>query len=356
MKKLFWSFILVIILFVSWRVYTKSQAGPGTDFVPQDAKESPQAKDSSPTESTFVTYWTLGADAPLAQYDEVYYFGVAATPEGIDRNDDGFARISQFLDKTAMVPKRFLVIRMVDKDINSEVLKSRVSQERIVQDSVRVAEEYGFDGVVLDFEISSIGFDSVTNRVSNFYTLFAGEVKQKNLMFYVTLYGDTYYRVRAYDIKHIGALSDKVLVMTYDFHKSRGNPGPNFPLRGKETYGYDLTQMIQDFQKDLPTGKITVIFGMFGYDWSVDAEGKSTDSGIAASYFKIQQSFIDSCEYTECIWEKDRESTETRVEYTDDTGEKHIIWFENPDSIREKRDYLQSIGVEDIAYWAYSYY
>ncbi len=307
-------------------------------------------------ESVFIPYWTLQSQKPLSHYSEAYYFGVAADKNGIDTDEIGYERIQTFLDKTSEIDKQMLVIRMVDKEVNSEVLKDRDAQLRIAQESVQVATEYGFDGIVLDFEISSISFDAVTNRVSTFYTTFAKQVRTTDLAFYTTLYGDTYYRVRAYDIKKIGELSDKVLIMSYDFHKSRGNPGPNFPLNGREKYGYDFRQMITDFTTDVDPEKIEIIFGMFGYDWEVDDEGESTGFGEALTAQEVMNGYVDDCKHRECSWERDSTAQEIQIQYTDIDNNKHIIWFEDAESVKRKKEYIQNKGISKISYWTYSYY
>ena len=82
------------------------------------------------------------------------------------------------------------------------------------------------------------------------------------------------------------------MIMAYDFHKVKGNPGPNFPLNGKETYGYDLQKMTDDFLQFVPPEKLTIIFGLFGYDWVIDDKNNALQSGEALSYLQIKQKFL----------------------------------------------------------------
>lgn len=306
-------------------------------------------------ESVFVPYWTVNATSSLEGYESAYYFGVEATENGITTDEIGYSRIGVFMEKTASIPNQFLVVRMVDKEVNSTVLRDEVAQKKIIDESIQVAQEYGFDGIVLDFEISSISFGAVTDRVTTFYTQASQSVKQSNLKFYVTLYGDTYYRVRAYDVKKIGELSDRVLIMAYDFHKSRGNPGPNFPMSGKDEYGYDFQQMIGDFTSEVSVEKIEVIFGMFGYDWEVDDDKKSLGNGVASSTDEFTGDYIDRCVVEQCEWKRDSQSQEIIVSYKSGDAD-HIIWMEDKESVKYKKDYIQRLGIPYVSYWAYSYY
>lgn len=357
MKKL----ILLLILLGIGAVYFFRQTDKPITSILSD-RDNPKVEQTiSPTsveakKSVFVPYWTLQAQSSTDGYEEAFYFGIEADLSGINKDEVGYTRLNQFLDIFKDVPTTILVVRMVDKEVNSDVSKDVEAQTRIASESVAIAKEYGFDGVMLDYEISSIAFDEVTERNTNFFKIFSKEVKKENLLFYSALMGDTYYRVRAYDVKQIGMLSDKVIIMTYDFHKSRGNPGPNFPLTGKDTYGYDLAQMIDDFSNDIPLDKLDVTFGMFGYDWRVDEDGKSVGYGEPLSTREISGKFIDECRAKECKWERDSESQEISIKYVTEDDEEHIVWFEDEESVKRKKDYLQRIGIGYISYWAYSYY
>lgn len=357
MKK--FGFVVFLLLAAAF-FFMSRESVPGPEVL-SDKDKSATSQTVTPvsvqaTESVFIPHWTLQSEQPLSHYAEAYYFGVIANEQGIDRDEIGYSRIKKFLAKTEQVDKQMLVVSMVDKEVNSEVLKNPEAQALIAKEAVQIATEYGFDGIVLDFEISSISFETVTNRVTTFYTLFSDHVNKTPLAFYVTLYGDTYYRVRAYDIKKIGELSDRVLIMSYDFHKSRGNPGPNFPLNGRDVYGYDFRQMIADFTGDVDPEKIEVIFGMFGYDWEVDEEKKAIGYGSALTTKEVLAGFIDDCKYVECKWERDSVAQEIQVQYTDTDDTKHVIWFEDEESVARKKAYVERNGISKISFWTYSYF
>ncbi len=95
---------------------------------------------------------------------------------------------------------------------------------------------------------------------------------------------------------------------------------------------------------------------MFGYDWEVDREGNSVEFGEGKSMREISQSVISSCNYTDCTHERDAVSTETQASYVDAEGKKHMVWFEDEESVKKKREYLQKMGISSYSYWAYSYY
>lgn len=322
--------------------------------------------DSSPTptkivrqkksDSIFIPYWSFSTeDIDAADFDNIIYFGIAANTQGIDTNEIGYKKLVQF---TNLVPEKetFLTVRMIDSAVNSKVLDDKNAQRKIIKESIALAKQHGFSGIVFDFEINALAFPSVVSNITDFYKTFYTESKKQNLTFAVTLYGDTFYRARPYDVAEISQYADTVLVMTYDFHKSRGNPGPNFPLSGKNIYGYDIASMLNDFSTQVPKEKLVIVFGLFGYDWEVNGRDEAVKNGVPLSFLEIKQQFIDTCTGKNCQVTKDSISSETKITYTDDQGNPHIVWFETQDSMEKKKTFLRSQGINATSIWAYSYY
>ena len=307
--------------------------------------------------SLFIPYWAIADQLPKdRQYDEFIYFGIAPMLEGVDRKEVGFSRVDDFFGMIPQGSKTLLTIRMTDTQRNLLILKNPKSQERIIEDSIVFAKDNHFDGIVLDLEIAAIPFDSLIKQVDTFTKLLYAKTKKNNLSLSLALYGDTFYRLRPFEVKTLVKNTDRVFIMAYDLHKSRGNPGPNFPLRGEDVYGYDLTKMADDFLKFIPVNKATVIFGMFGYDWIVDGRDKSTEVARPLTDLEINDKFLTACLYRNCVVKRDSQSSETQIRYTDDEGRNHIVWFEDTQSVSVKRKYLEERGISSFSFWASSYF
>jgi spore germination protein YaaH len=304
----------------------------------------------------FVPYWTLNDTEEIDKnYDQYIYFGIATDASGI-KADNGKAQIKTFTDQVPAEKTKFLALQMIDSTMNSRVLQDQSLRKKIISQTVDLASQNGFSGVVLDLEMSAIPFNSLIDQINSFNSDISKAVKAKDMQYAITLYGDTFYRLRPFDVKTLSGDADMVMIMAYDFHKSRANPGPNFPLHGSDTYGYDMTKMGDDFLRSVPSQKVNVVFGMFGYDWAVNNAGKAIDQGKPLTYIEIKKQFLDSCSYAHCEWHRDSVSGETEIQYTDDDTQKHIVWFEDLQSVKAKQEYLKSIGVVKYAYWAYSYF
>lgn len=347
--------LLVGLVIIFNNILTRSSSPLSTTPVSDDPSNVQIEASTTPLpkNSIFVPYWGL-QNGVNEEFNRYYYFGIAGNKDGIDTKDPGYKSLNTFV--RSVEGEKYLVVRMVDSSVNSEVLRDGQAQRSIIEDSISIAKEYGFDGIVLDFEIVALSFDSVIKEINEFVGLYASSVKQSDLPFLITLYGDTFYRLRPYDVKTLSANTDGILIMTYDFHKASGNPGPNFPYQAGLMYDYDLQQMITDFTKLVPKNKISVVFGLFGYDWIIDDTNKGIGTAQPLTLNQIQQKFLTKCPYKNCVIKRDPISRETSISYTDNEEKNHVVWFEDMVSMEEKKKYLKTQGIESIALWAYSYF
>lgn len=356
-----WTLLLAIIAAIGifLAIYNNSRQPKSTAVVPKILQKATPAiiiPQKNSRQYLFVPYWAVLKKDDFSSFESLIYFGLGVNESGIELNDKGYERFSSFISITPNVKERILSIRMVDKTINADVIKNTALEDKIASQAVGLASKNKFDGVLLDYETSAFGFESTTNNITAFYKLFAKTVHDANLKFYVSLYGDAYFQSRPFDVKKIGEVSDKVLIMAYDFSKSGGNPGPNFPFMGRAQYGYDFSKMVDDFQKDVLNEKLVVIFGYFGYDWRVDKKENAVSSGVPLTTLEITKEFITKCEFKKCSFSRLPETNEPSINYTDDSGENHVVWFEDEVSISKKKEFLKSKGILETAAWAYSYF
>ncbi len=307
--------------------------------------------------SLFVPYWSLikGAEHDRT-YDQLIYFGIAPTTNGINRQDSGYLQMDSFVAGKPKGVQSLLAVRMLDTNTNFTILKDQEKQRTVVKEAFTIAKQNGFDGVILDLEISALPFDSLIKQVNALALNFSKEAKLQQLSFSMALYGDTFYRIRPFEVKTLAGYTDQIMIMAYDFSKANGNPGPNFPLRGKETFGYDYVQLTDNFLSAVPAEKLTVILGLYGYDWTVDEKNISQQVGKARSLLEIQQKILAKCDELQCETHRDTSSAETTIHYIDAEGDKHIVWFEDMESVKKKQAYLRSRGITSYSLWANSYF
>jgi len=259
---------------------------------------------------------------------------------------------------------KILVIKMINDNINELVLNNTDVQKRVINETINIAKEYKFTEIALDIELFSLFQNEKKAQINSFVNKFYTNVKDNNLRLSIILYGDVVYRKKAFDLKFVANNTDEIFVMAYDFHKSKGGePGPNFPFSGKEKYGYDFQQMITDYLQITSPEKFSVIFGMYGYEWTVDEKKRPIHQAEALTYNQIKKQFLDQCEWQDCIVKRDDLAKETEVDYitsevVDNIGRinYHIIWFEDNESVSIKTKYLEEQGINSTAFWAYGYF
>jgi spore germination protein len=331
-------------------------SAPSPEPSPENLKEVEGVKKSAATRSVFVPYWGLDESLEGESYDEFLYFGITPGNNGVDRQEEGYRSLKEFIDSVPDESRTRLVLRMLDSDVTFPILKDSAKQSSVIKDSISIAKAQKFDGIVLDLEISAVPFDSLVKQVNAFTATFYKEAQRSNVEFAIMFYGDTFHRLRPFDVKALSKNADEFYIMSYDFSKSRGNPGPNFPLKGKEVYGYDMTRMVDDFLRFLPHDKTTIVFGLFGYDWEVDDKGVAVSPGEPLTYKQIESKFLGKCEYEDCDVKRKNDSRETEIRYKDNEGKNHIVWFEDMESVEEKEKYLRENGIGSFSFWAYSYF
>ncbi len=306
---------------------------------------------SQDEEYVFVPYWTMDENIDSSPTPNLIYFGVEANTTGINTDEDGYKNIKDFANKTHD-KKTYLAVRMVDSDTNLKILKDKSIQKKIMSEAVDLAQQNDFAGIVLDFEIQGLPFESFVQSITDFNTSFYNAAHNKQLSYGIAIYGDAFYRVRPFNIEEIAKHTDHLFVMAYDFSKARGDPGPNFPFDDKK-YGYGFTTLVRDYLHVVPKEKLTIIFGMFGYAWKIDSEGRSKE--VASSKTTLQfEKFATQCTTDNSCSVKTSKGDGTTITYTDE--DKRIVWFEDYDSVKEKTQYLSTQGLHSIGYWAYSYY
>ena len=338
MRKIFVAILILALFYFGYNSLNNSKLNKTSD---KTIKPSPSpVQEKKPIiyrKSIFVPDWSLNGETIIDNgYDRWIYFG-------------SVNKEKQFVE--VLKGKELWYTEKVTSINELESLK------------INEFEASNFKGAVLDLEISELPTEQLKLQINDGVYKFFKAAKQKNLKVALALYGDLFYRRRPFDLKILNDYCDEIMIMAYDFHKSYGEPGPNFPYEGREIYGYDFKMMTDDYLQFVPSEKITVIFGMFGYDWLVDENKKPIKAAKAVTLNEVNNNFIKKCVWSNCVVKRDSISTENEINYIysvirDSFGymDMHIVWSEDEQSVEMKSEYLKKIGVGSIGYWAYGYF
>lgn len=319
--------------------------------------------------AVFIPYWSMSTGdmslpAQNARLDTLLYFGITPTKDGIDMSEPGYTTLPAFVQSWGNSDaEKLLTIRMMNEDISGHILENPSSAEKVIEESLSIAQEYGFDGILLDLEHSVLPTKKITDLITSFVRSFSDKAATGNMSFSAAIYGDTYYRSRPYNIAAISDYVDTLYIMAYDFHKSYGEPGPNFPLNASDAsdqadpaYPYSFSAMLDDFLADTSVDNISVVFGMFGYNWTVDDQNRPVKSAEAVTLNQARTRYLSGCDLASCTVLTDPVSAESHVTFRASDGSNHSVWFETEQSVAAKTEELRKAGVSRIGFWAYGYY
>lgn len=357
---------LIIIFFISVLFLTSGKINNKIkkNLKPLQTSGINSEGNKSETTSLFIPYWSVPSTIPtkwripsITKSPYLIYFGISPNENGINKADAGFIGLSKFAAISGN-NKTFLTLRMTNLDINLKILADKSLQERIIEETTTIAKQNGFEGIILDLELSSLSLASTSSQITDFVKLLSKKTKEQNMNFAMTIYGDTLYRVRPYDLAKLNSLTDHFFIMMYDFSKPAGEPGPNFPLHKGNKFAYSIEVATKGFLKLVPPEKITIIFGLYGYDWAVAGpqDERPLERAKAITLKQIKAKFINSCNFKPCDSIRDTTASENKIKYVDSDGQNHIVWYEDEKSVEEKILFLKSKGITNFSFWAWGYY
>ncbi|GIW62752.1 MAG: hypothetical protein KatS3mg090_0578 [Patescibacteria group bacterium] len=316
-------------------------------------------------ECVLLPYWIKPDRGEDLSQKEVFYFGIGFDSAGNILADQGLQRLEETDISVFIKPK--IVVRMLDQEVSSKILSDKNLREKAVSNLKEFTTLHsGFDGFVLDLEFSPVFYDFLSDEILLFVKKLRGLADEQNLEFEIILFADNFYRQRPYNVFEISDYVDQVWIMAYDFSKKTGLPGPNFPLEGKDTYGYDLITAVSDFQANMKQPyKLGVIFGLFGYEWIVDQENRPLNQAKALTTKQISQKYVVNCSNDpNCSLKEDSKSKEkiitiNNVKLSDQDNDyvyRKLLYFDDLQTVDQKKSVLKKLGVNDFCYWAYGYY
>ena len=320
----------------------KKAAGVDNRIIPTVAKEKVK-------ECALVVYWLNFSSLSFQNYEKFLYFGIAPDLTGGIAQDQGFKKIDSFV-KFTQNKGRALVVRLVDKRLAESFLEKKEIWRSFLDKTFSLAAQKGFLEVAFDIEFSPFQED-LKGPLVEFLSEASKEAKKRNLKLSFIAYADSFYRKRPFDFEKISRLVDEVYLMAYDFTKSFGEPGPNFPLK-KGDWGYWLLQAVEDFGKFFGREKMTVVFGGFGYKWNLSEDGRPLARAKALSFNSIKKNYLQKCAKEESC----------RIELDETAGEKvlkardFVIWYEDKETFKLKKERLRKEGIGSFCYFALGYF
>lgn len=227
------------------------------------------------------------------------------------------------------------------KDVGMAILTNKDRQDKLISEVLTVLKKNKFAGLNIDFEF-------LGKELKDEYNQFLRKVTKKlHDEGYVvctslapkvsgTQTGAWY---ESHDYAAHGKIVDFVILMTYEWGWSGGPPMPVSPItQVKRVVDYALSVM--------PASKIVMSIPLYGYDWTLPYEA----GGKFAKALNPLQAVELARKYNAEIQYDDKEQAPF-FRYVDNSGNKHIVWFEDLRTMDAMFELVKKDNLKGISFW-----
>ncbi|KMN44785.1 glycosyltransferase [Bacillus sp. LK2] len=197
---------------------------------------------------------------------------------------------------------------------------------KFINDLVKQVEKNRFSGINIDFEaIAESDRENLTNFMKDLTTVF----RKHHLL--VTQ--DVPANDKAFDYGALAKVIDRMIVMMYDEHYGAGVPGP---IASNKWFEHTLNEL------DIPSEKLIVAFGNYGYDWEVN----SNEPAKSLTFSEVMTMAHDS--NINIQWDKISGNPYFRYK----TGAKeHTAWFLDGVTLYNQVKIAMNNNAKGLALW-----
>ncbi len=222
----------------------------------------------------------------------------------------------------------------------SLLFRNRELQNRVIDAIIETMQRKGYQGLDIDFEYippeDSQGFlrflENATNRLHAAGYPTHADLAPKT---YADQPGLLY---EAHNYGEIGRIVDTVLLMTYEWGYSYGPPLAVAPLN-------EVRRVVEYAVTEIPRDKILMGIPNYGYDWTLPYEKGDRARNIG------NEEAVRLAARRGAEIQFDARSASPYFNYRDETGRRHIVWFEDIRSIEAKYALMDEFGLLGTGYW-----
>ncbi|MDO5541062.1 MAG: glycosyl hydrolase family 18 protein [Eubacteriales bacterium] len=219
------------------------------------------------------------------------------------------------------------------------VLNSTASREKMENQLIAAAIQYGFDGINVDFE-------NIPEEAADGYIQFIRELSVKCRKNGLVLSVDVPVPMpftEHYNRKELGTVCDYVIIMGYDEHYYGSEEAGSVASLSFENQG------ILDTKEVVPAEKIISGIPFYTRLWNTQeqADGTKTVTSEAMGMWEAEQILQNN--NVEATW--DEQTSQNYAEFEGDDGSLYQIWMEDDKSIEEKVTLVKDYGLAGVAAW-----
>jgi len=218
----------------------------------------------------------------------------------------------------------------------SAFLLNAAARARAVTDLTAILRGQPYSGLNIDFELLKT---SARSGLTSFETALYAQARAMGKTVTVDLIPAHSRRglQQAYDFAALANNSTAVVLMTYDAHDDTSKPGPVAPLAW-------VQQDVREAQSaGVPKDKLIVGVADYGYDWAGHSKGTT-----------VGQKEAEALRVREHAPLLRNPNGSPHFTYTKG-GVRHIVWYEDGQSVARKIAYARQLGVKGLALWRAGY-
>ncbi|MDB5429574.1 MAG: polysaccharide deacetylase, partial [Caulobacter sp.] len=188
------------------------------------------------------------------------------------------------------------------------LMANPAARKTLIANLLTLADAKGYSGYVFDLE-------DMSEKSKALYPAFLADANRAFQPSGREIWVTAPFDREGWPLERMQKASDTLLLMAYDEHYSRGDPGPN---AGQDWYQSELAKRF----KELDPAKTIIAFGAYGYDWITNPPGKPQPAD-AVTFPEAMQRARDS----DAKVDFDDDTLNPTFSYENDDGSQHEVWF-----------------------------
>lgn len=290
----------------------------------------------------FIDRTVLRKTLPFMTYLSLFTYGFTATGDLIPIDDTQLIALAK---EFGVGPIMVLAPMDASGNFSSEsahnIFINPQAQTNLINQLATTLQAKGYSGIDIDFEFI---LPADKEGFLNFIKAVNTRLDQLGMITLVALAPKISGEMKgllyeAHDYPSIGAVADKVLLMTYEWGYTYGPPMATSPINNmRNVLKYGVTVIAPD--------KILMGTPNYAYDWPLPFEQGKT----AAESIGNQQAIERAVQYGVSI-QFDETAQSPFFNYTNEQGIEHVVWFDDVRSMDAKLRLIPEFGLNGSGVW-----
>ena len=282
---------------------------------------------------------------PYLTYITVFTYGIREDGTLIDVDDEEIIELARQYGVAPIMQISSITERgTFSTEAAARLFSDEVLQNQVIEELLSVLEEKRYTGVDVDFEYvegryadAYVAFvDKLHSRLNPLgYEVFVAVAPKYNADQPGLLY-------EGHDYPGLGAAADGILIMSYEWGYSRGEPQAVSPL--------DKVRRVVDYGVSvIPPNKIFLGMPNYGYDWRLPFIAGET---IARSLSNVDAVALAKENKAEILFDEVAQSPFYHYFVREDGRPiEHVVWFEDARSVAAMLGLVEEYSLRGFAVW-----